>query len=177
MANWFYEDVEFVSSNGLFVGTSADKFSPDVPVTRAMLVTVLHRLEGLPSPSGDTAFIDAPAGQWHSEAVAWAAENGIVLGVGDGMFAPMDDVTRQDLASVIVRYAEATGRQFPVTLQYKVFDDDDAIAGYAKNAVQTLCGGGIINGKPGNVFDPLGSATRAEVAATIRRFVEATGGA
>jgi hypothetical protein len=143
-------------------------------MTRAMFVTVLHRLEGRPAPGGAAPFSDVPAGQWHSDAIAWAAENGIVLGIGNGMFAPQADITRQDLAVILARYAEAAGKQFPVTLQYKAFEDDTSIAGYAKDAVQALFCGSILQGKPGNRFDPEGASTRAEVAAVIRRFAEAT---
>jgi hypothetical protein len=141
-------------------------------MTRAMLVTVLHRLDGLSASSGSGAFGDVPSGQWYSDAVAWASSSGIVQGVGAGSFAPQADVTRQDLAVILTRYAEASGNQFPVTLQYQAFADDAEIADYAKNAVQTLVGGGIVNGKPGNAFDPKGNATRAEVAALLHRFVE-----
>jgi hypothetical protein len=99
-----------------------------------------------------------------------------VLGIGNGMFAPQADITRQDLAAILARYAEAADKQFHVTLQYKAFEDDASIAGYAKGAVQTLFCGSILQGKPGNRFDPEGASTRAEVAAVIRRFAEATAG-
>jgi hypothetical protein len=171
-SDWFYGDVEFVVKNGLFNGTGADAFSPQTPMTRAMLDTVLHRLAELSAPAGAAAVGDVPAGQWYSEAVAWAAESGIVQGIGGGNFAPNTEISRQDMAVILTRYADATGKQFPVTLQYSAFADDADIADYAKNAVQTLYRGGIVSGKPGNVFDPKGSATRAEVAAMLHRFTE-----
>jgi hypothetical protein len=139
-----------------------------------MLVTVLHRYAGGPAPADSAGFGDVAAGQWYSEAVAWAAETGIVNGIGNGNFSPDAEISRQDLATIIVRYTEVAEIQFPVTLQYALFADDADIAGYAKNAVQTLYGGGIVGGKPNNLFDPAAGATRAEVAAVLHRFVERT---
>jgi hypothetical protein len=105
--------------------------------------------------------------------VEWAKQNGIVSGVGGNRFSPDAEITRQDLAVVITRYADFAEKQFPVTLQYAVFTDETDIAEYAKSAVQTLYCGGIVSGKPNNLFDPRGSATRAEVATVFHRFMEA----
>jgi hypothetical protein len=173
-SDWFYSDVEFVVNEGLFNGISETSFGPGSFMTRAMLVTVLHRLEGSPAPGGGAAFGDVAAGLWYSDAVAWAAGTGVVNGVGGGNFAPNAEISRQDLAVILMRYAEKAGKQFPVTLQYTAFTDEDAIADYANNAVQTLYSGGIIGGKPANTFDPKGGATRAEVAAMLHRFIERT---
>ncbi|MDR1065372.1 MAG: S-layer homology domain-containing protein, partial [Oscillospiraceae bacterium] len=120
-----------------------------------------------------TAFTDVPANEWYTDAVAWASANGIVNGVGGNRFAPDDFITRQDLAAIIMRYAEHSSKQFPVTLQYQSFADEAGIAEYAKSAVRALYCGGIVNGKPGKLFDPAGTATRAEAAALLRRFIEA----
>jgi hypothetical protein len=184
-SDWFYGDVEYVHTNGLMNGTGAAAFSPDVKISRAMIVTILYRCEqasletaaaggGVPdAPSPGTAFTDVPANEWYTDAVAWASANGIVNGVGGNSFAPDDFITRQDLAAIIIRYADYAEKRFPVTLQYQSFADEAGIAEYAKSAVQTLYCGGIVNGKPGNLFDPTGTATRAEAAALLRRFIEA----
>jgi hypothetical protein len=102
--------------------------------------------------------------------VEWAAENGIISGIGNNKFAPDVNITRQDLAVILTRYAGFAGKQFPATRQFVTFADDEQIAGYAKNAVQTLYNGGIISGKPDNRFDPQGSAIRAETCAILHRF-------
>jgi len=102
--------------------------------------------------------------------VAWAAANGIVNGIGGGLFAPNANITRQDMATILKRYMDAMGKTIPANRQYITFIDNDDIADYAKGAVETLYCGGIINGKPGNIFDPKGTATRAEVAAMLHRL-------
>jgi hypothetical protein len=166
--------VEYAVTNNLFTGTSANAFSPNATMTRAMLVTVLGRLAnadaGVYAASG---FDDVAAGQYYTAYVAWAKENGIVNGTGDDKFSPNAEITRQDLATLLLRYSEFSGKQFPVTLQYARFSDEARISDYAKAAVETLYRGGIVSGKPGNVFDPGGSATRAETAAVLHRFAEA----
>jgi hypothetical protein len=174
--DWYYGDVEYAAVNGLFEGTSATTFSPNTPMTRGMLVTVLYRLHGSAAGSSGNPFSDVPGGQYYTDAVLWAAANGIVEGY-DGKFSPNAPITRQDMAVILLRYAEYAGKQFPVTLQYVTFADDASIADYAANAVKTLYCGGIISGKPGNIFDPKGNATRAEVAAVLHRFaIVASGG-
>jgi hypothetical protein len=194
-ADWSYLDVQFAYESGLFSGTSANTFSPNTPMTRAMLVTVLYRLAHQNLPDDTTIrnpFADVAENAYYTGAVVWAYEKGIVSGVGGDNFAPETDISRQDLAVLLLRYAEYAGEQFPVTLQYAPFADDNATAGYAKNAVQTLFSGGIISGKPAtsivtpqgehqlspegsDLFDPQGQATRAEVAAVLHRFIAAVG--
>jgi hypothetical protein len=174
--DWFYGDVEFVSESGLFSGMSATDFGPNTAMTRGMLVTVLGRFYGADvSAYDDSAFSDVTADKYYAGYVAWAKESGIVNGTGDDRFSPDAEISRQDLAATVMRYADFAGRNFPVTLAYSAFEDDSAIADYAKNAVQTMYGGGIMNGKPGDRFDPQGNATRAEVAAVLHRFIEKTG--
>jgi hypothetical protein len=173
-SDWFYADVEYAVQNGLFNGTSADAFSPNAPMTRGMIVTVLGRLYGA-DESAYTAgsFSDVAAGQYYAAYVEWAKDSGIANGVGDGLFAPNADVSRQDFATLLMRYADVAQKQFPATRQFSVFADDADIADYAKSAVQTLYNGGIINGVGGNAVNPKGQATRAEVAAMLHRFIEA----
>jgi hypothetical protein len=173
-SDWFYTDVEFVVKSGLFNGVSASSFSPRSPMTRGMIVTVLGRLYGADASAyTDSEFSDVAAGQYYTAYVEWAKENGIVNGVGDNLFAPNANVTRQDFAVILLRYADFAKKQFPTTQQFNTFADDDQIADYAKNAIQTLHNGGIINGVGNNVINPKGSATRAEVAAMLHRFITA----
>jgi hypothetical protein len=174
-ADWFYADVEYAVATGLFNGTSANAFSPNEPMTRGMIVTVLGRLYDADT-SAYTAggFDDVAAGQYYTAYAEWAKENGIVGGVGGNLFAPGNNISRQDFAVILMRYADFAGKQFPVTRQFVTFADDAEIADYAKNAVQTLYNGGIINGVGGDAINPKGSATRAEVAAMLHRFIDAT---
>jgi hypothetical protein len=173
-ADWFYADVEYAVKNGLFEGTSASTFSPNTSMTRGMIVTVLGRLyDADVSAYTDSGFNDVAAGQYYTGYVEWAKDNGIVNGVGDNMFAPNTPVSRQDFAVLLMRYAEFAQKQFPTTRQFSVFADDADIADYARNAIQTLYNGGIINGVGDNTIEPNGSATRAQVAAMLHRFIEA----
>jgi len=171
-SDWFYGDVEYVVTNGLFYGTSETIFAPNASITRAMFVTVLYRIAGgesmsviFPSP-----FDDVADGQWYSAAVAWTAANGIVSGIGGGLFAPDSEITRQDMAVMLLRYLKYIKADYVVTDEYKIFADETDIASYAKDAVQTLNKLGIIQGKGNNIIDPKGNATRAEAAAMLRRF-------
>jgi hypothetical protein len=171
--HWAYDPINFAVANGLFAGTSATAFSPNLPMTRGMIVTVLGRLYGADTSAyASSGFNDVQTGQYYTPYIEWAKEIGIISGIGDNRFAPDATITRQDFAVIITNYAKFAGKQFPVTLQYQTFADESEIAEYAKNAVQTLYGGGIISGKGNNLFDPQGSATRAEVASILHRFIE-----
>lgn len=173
--DWFYEDVRFATENGLMLG-SGDLFIPDGNLTRGMMATILYRLAGAPDVSDlDNPFGDVPEGPdyYYADAVKWAASNKIVYG-SDGMFRPTDNITRQDFCVILARYAEYAGAQLPETREAAVFSDDANIADYAKDAVELLFKAGIINGKPNNIFDPKGNATRAEAAAMLHRYIVAT---
>jgi hypothetical protein len=173
-SDWFYADVVYVCENNLMNGTSETAFSPQAPMTRGMLLTVLGRFSGADADAYADGFADAAAGAYYTPYIAWAAENGIVSGVGGGAFAPDADVTRQDIATVVARYADFAGRTLPSLRARPAFADDALTADYARDALDMLVRGGILNGKPGNRFDPAGRATRAEVAAILHRFIEAT---
>jgi hypothetical protein len=191
-SDWFYGDVAFVGAHGLMTGTAADKFSPNANATRGMIVTVLFRCaeEQLRMASGELRigdashtdekpaerFEDVPLGKYYSDAIAWAAENEIVGGIGGGRFAPDANITRQDLAVILTRYAEYKGFTLAAAREYAAFGDDNAVSDYARAAVEICYRAGIISGKPGNLFDPKGEATRAEVAAMLHRFVLAMAG-
>ncbi|MDR1329105.1 MAG: S-layer homology domain-containing protein, partial [Oscillospiraceae bacterium] len=170
--DWFYEDVMFAYRRGLMTGTSARKFSPDAPMARGMIVTVLHRMESEPAARGATTFSDVADGKYYTEAVAWAEAEGIVDGYGNGLFGPEEDITRQDLALLFLRYARYKGLTLPAIRQYTAFIDDADVSDYAREAARTLYRAGIISGKPGSRLDPKGTATRAEVAAMLLRFLE-----
>lgn len=169
--DWFYNDVYYVWENDLFKGTSDTVFSPNAPITRAMLVTVLWRAAGSPA-AVNMPFTDVASDTYYYDAVAWASANGIIEGIGGGLFDPDADVTREQMAAILFRYLEFIEHEYVVTAEYRIFADEDEISNYAKNAVQILNKLGIINGKSGNAIDPKGSATRAEVAAMLHRLLE-----
>jgi hypothetical protein len=165
-SDWFCEDVDFAVRNGLMNGTGDGQFSPNVTMTRGMAVTVLHRIAGQPGASGNVSFADADSGKYYYAAVEWAAETGIVNGVGEDMFAPDAEISRQDLAVMLYKFAGGIAPNYELG-----FGDAGDISGYARDAIAWCAESGIIRGKDGNVFDPNGMATRAEVAAMMRRLV------
>ena len=171
---WYEDSVTEMYEQGLMRGTSEDPmlFSPGIPLSRAMIVTVLHRYEGDPGAADfSSPFSDIPEGQWYTNAVVWMAENGVVTGYPDGRFAPVNSITRQELAAILIRYADHKGLGLPVNREYQSFNDDAAIADYAIDAVRRCYTAGVINGREGNIFDPRGNATRAEAAAMMHRFL------
>ena len=170
--DWFYGDVEYAVENSLFNGTSATTFEPNTPMTRAMFATVLWRIYGSPAVNTENPFTDIQDGVWYTEAVKWAVANGIVNGYGEGIFAPDKEISRQEMAAMLMRYIRYIDFDYAVTLEYRFFADENEIADYAKDDIQTLNKLEIINGKGNNIIDPLGLATRAEAAAMLRRFME-----
>jgi len=156
-------------------GTGAVTLGPDMSTTRGMIVTILYRAAGSPDVSGlSNPFSDVAGGQYYRDAVIWAAANGIVAGIGNGKYDPDANITRQDLAVILYRYAQWAGIELPVTQDYTGFTDDAHVANYAKDAIEAFFKAGIINGYPDGSFQPNGTATRAEVAAMIHRFFEIT---
>lgn len=171
-SDWFYNDVRYVYEKGIMDGTGADRFSPNAPLTRAMIVTILYRMAGSPSVSGSSDFTDVAAGKWFAKAVAWAAANGIVNGYGDSLFGPNDPVTREQLAAILYRYA-VYGGMTAVTLEENLgsFADTAQLSAYAIQAMNWAVGQGLINGSGSNLV-PKAQATRAQVAAIIHRYLE-----
>ena len=171
-SDWFYNDVRYVYEKGIMDGTGADRFSPNAPLTRAMIVTILYRMAGSPSVSGSSDFTDVAAGKWFAKAVAWAAANGIVNGYGSGLFGPNDPVTREQLAAILYRYA-VYGGMTAVTLEENLggFADTAQLSAYAIQAMNWAVGQGLINGSGSNLV-PKAQATRAQVAAIIHRYLE-----
>ena len=170
--DWFYGDVMFVYENGLMLGTSKTLFSPHGTATRGMMATILWRMEGSPVPKGKNSFTDVEAGKWYADAITWTAENGIFAGYGKDKFGPDDPITREQLAAIFYRYADYKGYDLTVKGNLDKFKDADKITDYAKTAMQWAVGSGLMKGKSGNLLDPQGTATRAEIAAMLHRFIE-----
>ena len=170
--DWFYGDVMFVYENGLMLGTSKTLFSPHGTATRGMMATILWRMEGSPAPKGKNSFTDVEAGKWYADAITWTAENGIFAGYGKDKFGPDDPITREQLAAIFYRYADYKGYDLTVKGNLDTFKDADKITDYAKTAMQWAVGSGLVKGKSGNLLDPQGTATRAEIAAMLHRFIE-----
>ena len=170
-SDWFYSDVMFVYENGLFSGTDSRSFSPNASMTRAMLVTVLYRLEGEPAGTGSSSFSDVSSGSYYEKAVAWAAANGIVTGTGSTSFSPDAKVTREQLAAILYRYAQYKKLDTDAGAKLDSFSDAGNVSGYASEALSWAVSEGLINGASGRLM-PKGDATRAQVAAILHRFVE-----
>ena len=170
-SDWFYSDVMFVYENGLFSGTDSRSFSPNASMTRAMLVTVLYRLEGEPAGTGSSSFSDVYSGSYYEKAVAWAAANGIVTGTGSTSFSPDAKVTREQLAAILYRYAQYKKLDTDAGAKLDSFSDAGNVSGYASEALSWAVSEGLINGASGRLT-PKGDATRAQVAAILHRFVE-----
>ena len=170
--DWFYGDVMFVYENGLMLGTSKTLFSPYGTATRGMMATILWRMEGSPAPKGKNSFTDVEAGKWYADAITWTAENGIFAGYGKDKFGPDDPITREQLAAIFYRYADYKGYDLTVKGNLDTFKDADKITDYAKTAMQWAVGSSLVKGKSGNLLDPQGTATRAEIAAMLHRFIE-----
>ena len=170
--DWFYDDTMFVYKNGLMLGTSKTLFSPHGTVTRGMMATILWRMEGSLAPKGENSFTDVEAGMWYTDAITWAAENGIFAGYSMDKFGPDDPITREQLTAIFYRYANYKGYKLTVTGNLDKFEDAGKITDYAKTVMQWAVGNGLIKGKAENLLDPQGTATRAEISAMLHRFIE-----
>ncbi len=172
--DWYYNDVAYVCGNSLMNGVSATSFSPSGTTTRAMVATVLWRLQGEPSASAANPFADVGSGMWYSQAIAWAAEKGIVNGIGGGLFDPTANVTREQFAAMLYRYAQYKGYDISAASSANItaFADHGEISAYALPAMTWAYGEGIITGRTGTALAPLGSAQRSELAAMLHRFLE-----
>ena len=171
--SWAKNDIEFVVSRGLFNGTSKATFSPGIAMTRGMFVTVLGRLAKADvSEYKSSSFSDVKNDTYYMWYIEWARLNGIVKGIGNGMFAPDEPITREQMAVIMQNYANTMGISLPKVYEENTFADSEKISTYAVEAVKLMQMSGILNGKNGNIFDPQNAATRAEVSAVLRRFVE-----
>ena len=171
---WYHEAVDYVLNNGLMDGVGGGRFAPGGETSRAMVVTILWRLAGSPQAGKDSGFTDVAGGLWYTDAVAWAAEKGIVGGYGSGMFGPADPVTREQLAVMLYRYAKLQGKGFVGSWMFPLdYADADRVSGWAYEAMCWMTMNGVIQGRGGSVLAPQGPATRAEAAAMLMRFSEA----
>ena len=167
---WYAGAVDYAMENSLMNGVGDKKFDPEGSMTRAMLVTVLWRYEGSPK-KGTNTFSDVPNGQWYTEAISWASAEGIVGGVGNGKFDPEGKITREQMATILFRYAQKKGIDTSKRGNLGDFPDANRVSSYAKDAVQWAVGEKIINGSDGKLL-PQGNATRAQVATILMRFIE-----
>ena len=171
--DWFYDPVCFVYSQGLMTGTSATTFEPNTPLSRAMLVAVLHRLEGSPAASvGD--FSDVAVGDWYAQAVNWAASVGVVNGFDDGTFQPNAAITREQMAAILRNFAAYKGMDVSTTGDLSTYTDATSVSDWAKDSVTWAVGSGLIGGYEDSTLRPQGNTTRAEAAAMLQRYLEAS---
>lgn len=170
-SDWFYEDVAFAYENGLFAGTSDTTFSPNASMTRAMLVTVLYRLEGQPAVNGRSGFSDVQYNGYYEDAVTWAADNGIVNGTSTTTFSPNANVTREQMAAILYRYAQYKKYNTAASSSLNSFSDHTSVSGYAEASLQWSVAEKLVNGSNGKLM-PTGNASRAQVAAILHRFAE-----
>lgn len=170
--DWFAGDVEYVTKKGLFNGMTITEFGPGETLTRGMIVTVLYRAEGEPENGGNSDFDDVDEDAYYAKAVAWAKENGIVKGISENEFAPMENVTREQIAAIIYNYAIYKGYDVSVGEDTNIlsYEDFDEVSEYAVTALCYACGSGLINGRTETTLNPAETATRAEAAAIFARF-------
>jgi len=171
--HWAKDAIDFVTSRGIFDGTAQDKFSPNMSMTRGMFVTVLGKLaEADVSSYKDSHFTDVSSNAYYMPFIEWASKNGIVRGTSDTYFEPEQAITREQMAVIMANYAKAIGLELPQLQAENSFADNEEISYYAKNAVKQMQMAGLLSGREDNRFDSKGTATRAEVSAVIKRFVE-----
>ena len=169
---WYQSAVKYVSEQGMMNGTGGQRFSPDGDTTRGMVVTILYRLEGSPSVT-KSSFRDVQEGGYYAHAVAWAEQNQIVNGTGNGLFNPDGKITREQLASILYRYAQYKGRNVDRTVGLDTFQDGTQVQEYARSAMEWACASGLIQGNDRKALQPQSSASRAQVATILQRFCSA----
>ena len=170
--DWFFESARFVSESALMNGTGDNLFSPNILMSRAMLVTTLYRFAGNPDTASEHEYADVRDGQWYSEAVKWGRAEGIVEGLGDGRFGVNDNITREQLAVLLYRYAKKLGLDVSAASYLGVYSDSGDISSWALDAMRWANHKGIITGRTAVELAPLSTATRAEVATVLMRFAD-----
>lgn len=171
-SSWYHDAVDYVTTHELMNGISATTFGPDLTTTRGMIVTILYRLEHEPSVTGTTSFADVTADQYYANAVAWAAQNGIVSGISQTTFAPNAAITREQMAAILYRYAQYKGYDVTAHADLSVYTDAVQVDAYAADAMAWANGTGLVTGTGTSTLSPLGNASRAQVAAILMRFCE-----
>lgn len=167
--DWFFGDVDYVSAHGLMDGVGNGKFAPYTSTNRAMVVTVLWRLEGKPAADGGS-FRDVPAGMWYTEAIGWAASKGIVTGYSADAFGPMDHVTREQMAVILYRYAGFKGYDVSQQADLRHYGDNQKVSVWARAGLSWANAKGLISGMPDKTLAPQNSALRCQTAAILHRF-------
>lgn len=173
-SDWFYKGVAYVVDKGVMSGVSENQFDPSGKLTRAMLVQMLYNMESRPACDAENAFIDVPVGQWYTDAVIWANDEKIVSGMGDGLFAPNMEITREQMVVMLYNYAKYKGYDVTASADLSKFADNASVSTWAQPAMQWAVAEGYISGMGDNQLAPQGTATRAEIASVIMRFMEAT---
>ncbi|MBP1925609.1 hypothetical protein J2Z76_001468 [Sedimentibacter acidaminivorans] len=169
--DWYFESVNYVVAKGLFKGITDEEFGPQMSMTRSMIVTVLYRLAGSPTIKG-TSYKDIETQSWYENAVIWASKNKIVEGYGNGLFGTLDNITREQLSVILYRYAKYMKYDVLSTVDITNFADNNNISSWASEPIKWMIANGLLTGKPNNIIDPKGEATRAEVATILQRFIE-----
>lgn len=172
--SWYYEGVRYAYENGLMSGTGEGTFSPDLPTSRGMLVTILYRLAGSPA-AGSASFTDVAKGQWYADGVAWASANGVVSGYPDGSFRPNDTISREQMAAILYQYARIQGKLDDSRADLSIFSDLDSLSAYAKEPMSWAVAQGLFSGVSADTLAPGGSTTRAQAAVILTAFSKAQG--
>ena len=170
--DWFHDAVQYAYDNGLMDGVGDGQFAPNATTNRAMVVTILYRLAGEPTVSGQSDFTDVAPGLWYSNAVLWAAQKGIVNGISETQFSPSGDLTREQLATVLYRYAEGMGYDVSASADLSGFPDAGDIQSYATQALSWAVAEGLLQGFEDDTLRPQGNATRAQIATILMRFCQ-----
>ena len=173
-SDWFYKGVAYVVDKDIMSGVSENEFAPSGKLTRAMLVQMLYNMESRPACDAENAFMDVPVGQWYTDAVIWANDAKIVSGMGDGLFAPNMEITREQMVAMLYNYAKYKGYDVTASADLSAFADTASVSAWAQPAMQWAVAEGYISGMGDSQLAPQGTATRAEIASVIMRFMEAT---
>ena len=173
-SDWFYKGVAYVVDKGIMSGVSENEFAPSGKLTRAMLVQMLYNMESRPACDAENAFMDVPVGQWYTDAVIWANDAKIVSGMGEGLFAPNMEITREQMVAMLYNYAKYKGYDVTASADLSKFADTASVSAWAQPAMQWAVAEGYISGMGDSQLAPQGTATRAEIASVIMRFMEAT---
>lgn len=172
--DWFFKGVEYVVDKSVMSGVSENEFAPSGKLTRAMLVQMLYNMESRPACDAENAFMDVPVGQWYTDAVIWANDAKIVSGMGEGLFAPNMEITREQMVAMLYNYAKYRGYDVTASADLSAFADTASVSAWAQPAMQWAVAEGYISGMGDSQLAPQGTATRAEIASVIMRFMEAT---
>jgi len=170
--DWFYKSVKYVFENGLMLGTSDTTYNPLLLLSRAQFAVILYRINGSPEVEYTAKFADVPDNTWYTDAVLWANSAGVINGYPNGLFGSEDNISREQMALMMYRYANSKGYDTSTKAELGHFPDVSSVSGYAQEALEWAVGNGIITGKGNGNLDPLGEATRAECATIIMRFMK-----